>query len=56
MSTKRIGEDMAAAGDPVESPASTVPERSSRLLRKPAEMQAAAKAEFANPFVRRPAT
>jgi DNA helicase HerA-like ATPase len=56
MSTKRIGEDMAAAGDAAEATAAAVPERSSRLLRKPAEMQAAAKAEFANPFVRRPAT
>jgi hypothetical protein len=52
MSVKRTGED--AAAEPASAEPAAAGEPRSRLLRRPAEMQAAAKAEFANPFVRRP--
>jgi hypothetical protein len=56
MSAKRIGGDDAPAAIEVpETPPPATAERS-RLLRKPAEAQAAVRQEFANPFVRRPTT
>ena len=53
MSTKRPGDD-APVIEPVETPAPAPAAERSRLLRKPAEAQAAVRQEFANPFVRRP--
>jgi len=56
MSAKRIGDEgMPAEAVEAPAPAATSAERS-RLLRKPAEAQAAVRHEFANPFVRRPQT
>ncbi|MBN8995656.1 MAG: DUF87 domain-containing protein [Rhizobiales bacterium] len=55
MSAKRIGDDAPAAIEVPETPPPPAVERS-RLLRKPAEAQAAVRQEFANPFVRRPTT
>ena len=53
MSTKRLGDDPPVI-EPVEAPAPAPAAERGRLLRKPAEAQAAVRQEFANPFVRRP--